>query len=76
MKVNVKLYGALKKYAPGDQSEFLVTLASESTVKDVHLLLRIPEGGHATLINGRRSDPDAELKNGDTMVILPPISGG
>ncbi len=76
MDIHVKLYSSLKKYAPGDQSEFELTLEPGTTITDIHNLLQIPEGDHVALVNGRRSDLNSELTNGDTLVFLPPISGG
>lgn len=76
MRIHVKLYSALKSYAPDDQSEFELTLKPGTTIADIHILLQIPEGDHVALINGRRSDLNAKLTNGDTVVFLPPISGG
>lgn len=76
MRIHIKLYSSLKKYAPGDQSEFELTLESGATIADIHTLLQIPEGDHVALINGRRSDHNAKLINEDKLVFLPPISGG
>lgn len=76
MRIHIKLYSSLKRYAPDDRSEFELTLEPGTTIADIHTLLQIPEGDHVTLINGRRSDPNAKLANGDTLVFLPPISGG
>jgi molybdopterin converting factor small subunit len=39
-------------------------------------MLAIPKGRHVSLINGRRSSTDATVADGDTLVLLPPISGG
>jgi molybdopterin converting factor small subunit len=39
-------------------------------------MLAIPEGQHVSLINGRRSSTDAPVADGDTLVLMPPISGG
>ncbi len=76
MDIHVKLYSSLKRYAPDDQSEFELNLDPGTTIADIHNLLQIPEGDHVALINGRRSDLNSELTNGDTLVFLPTISGG
>lgn len=76
MRIHVKLYGNLKKYAPGDRSEFELNLEPGTTIADIHNLLQILGGDHVPLINGCRSDLQTKLKNGDTLVFLPPISGG
>jgi molybdopterin converting factor small subunit len=76
MQIFVKLYGDLKRYAPGGQPDFTLRLEPGATLKDIHRMLAIPEGQHVALINGRRSSPDATVANGDTLVLMPPISGG
>jgi molybdopterin converting factor small subunit len=76
MKIFVKLYGELKSYAPGDQPQFTLKLDPGATLLDIHRMLSIPKGRHVSLINGRRSDLDASVADGDTLVLLPPISGG
>ena len=76
MQIFVTLYGDLKRYAPGDQPHFTLNLDSGAALKDIHKMLAIPEGQHVSLINGRRSSPDAPVADGDTLVLLPPIAGG
>ncbi|MDP4858461.1 MAG: MoaD/ThiS family protein [Desulfobacterales bacterium] len=76
MQIFVKLYGDLKRHAPGDQPNFTLNLDPGTTLKDIHRMLAIPKGQHVSLINGRRSNPDAPVADGDTLVLLPPISGG
>ena len=76
MQIIVKLYGNLKGYAPGDQPNFSLRLEPGATLEDIFRMLAIPEGHHVALINGRRSSPDASVADGDTLVLLPPISGG
>jgi molybdopterin converting factor small subunit len=76
MKIFVKLYGVLMRYAPGGRPQFSLRVEPGATLEDIHRVLAIPEGRHVTLINGRRSGPDASVADGDTLVLLPPISGG
>ncbi|CAB5109933.1 hypothetical protein D3OALGA1CA_1962 [Olavius algarvensis associated proteobacterium Delta 3] len=76
MEIVVKLYGDLKRYAPGDRPHFALRLETGSTLENIFRILAIPEGHHTALINGRRSSPDATVANGDTLVIMPLISGG
>lgn len=76
MQIFVKLYGNLKSYAPDDQPHFTLMLDPGATLLDVHRMLAIPKGQHVSLINGRRSNPDATVADGDILVLLPPISGG
>jgi molybdopterin converting factor small subunit len=76
MRVEVKLYGDLKKYAPGDRNQFSLSLAPRATLEDIYRMLAIPKGHHVALINGRRSSSDAAVDDGDTLVLLPIIAGG
>jgi molybdopterin converting factor small subunit len=76
MKIFVKLYGDLKRHAPGDQPHFTLNLDPGATLNDINRMLAIPEGQPVFLINGRRSSTDATVADGDTLVLLPPISGG
>jgi molybdopterin converting factor small subunit len=76
MRIEVKLYGYLKKHAPGDRNHFPLSLDPGATLADLYRVLAIPEGRHIALVNGRRSGTDTVFADGDTLVIMPPISGG
>ncbi len=76
MRIDVKLYGDLKKYAPGDQTNFVLTLIPGATLGDVRKKLSIPEDRHVSLINGRRETQSARFEGGDTLVVFPAITGG
>jgi molybdopterin converting factor small subunit len=76
MEITVKLFGELKHSVPGDRNNFTLKLIPGTSLVHIYKILSIPEGEHVALINGRRSDPDAKLANGDTLVLMPPISGG
>jgi len=54
----------------------MLNLDPGATLEDIHRILAIPEGQYLSLINGRRSKPDAPVADGDILVLLPPISGG
>lgn len=75
MRINVKLYGDLKRYSPCNKSNFILRLETGATLEDVQKLLSIPDH-HVSLINGRRVGIDAMFAYGDTLVLMPPISGG
>jgi sulfur carrier protein ThiS len=76
IEINVRLYGALKKYAPGDQTDFMLVLEPGTTLGDVLCKLSIPEDSHVALVNGRRIANDVQFENGVTLVLFPPVSGG
>ena len=76
MQIFVELYGNLKRHAPGDQTQFTMRLEPGTTLEEITRLLAVPPGRHTALVNGRRSGPDATVADGDTLVLMPPISGG
>ena len=75
-EINVRLFGEFKKHAPGDQTDFMLVLEPGATLGDVLDKLSIPEDAHVALVNGRRIANDVQFKNGDTLVLFPPLSGG
>jgi molybdopterin converting factor small subunit len=76
MQIEVKLYGDAKKHAPGEKAQFQMTLQPGATLKDALHALAIPSERYTSLINGRRADDDVLLKDGDTLVSFPLVSGG
>ncbi|MCG6894296.1 MAG: MoaD/ThiS family protein [Desulfobacteraceae bacterium] len=76
MQIFIKLYGELKGHAPGDQSQFALRLEPGTRLDDIQRLLAVSPDRHIALINGRRSTGDATFADGDTLVLMPPISGG
>ncbi|HEA67818.1 MAG TPA: MoaD/ThiS family protein [Desulfobacterales bacterium] len=76
MKIEVKLYGSLKKYAPEDKTNFSLTLTPGTTVEVAITELGIPPDAHVSLINGRHATKETPLKNDVTLVLYPPVAGG
>jgi molybdopterin converting factor small subunit len=76
MRIDIKLYGDLKKYAPSGLSEFSMTVPPATTLADIHAMLAIPGDDHISLINGRRTGRETRLEEGDTIVLMPPLAGG
>ena len=76
MKIDVKLYGDLKKYAPGEQTDFVLTLKPGATLGDALKMVSIPMDCYVSLINGCRATTEARIEDGDILVLFPPISGG
>ncbi len=75
MKIFIKLYGSLEKYLPAGRRE--LEFDQEATVRDV--LDRLPIPAHLNLliaVNGVRTTSNHRLRDGDRMVIFPPVSGG
>ena len=79
MKVQVQLFASMKEFLPGngDYSSCQVTLEEGARVKHLLERLAIPvDLPKIVLINGLTVKPDKELKEGDTIHIFPPITGG
>ncbi len=75
--VNVKLYGDLKSYSREDDNVFNLDLSQGATAADLLAALSVPdEVPRFTLINGRRCEETSLLKDGDTVTLLTPVSGG
>jgi molybdopterin converting factor small subunit len=76
MQIDVKLYGDLKQFVPGGQTDFVLTLNSGATLGDVLKMVSIPMDRCVSLINGRRATIEAPIEDGDILVLFPPVSGG
>jgi len=79
MRIEVRLYASLRKYAPGkDLGEPLwVELPEGSTGADLLRVLRVPaEEGKLFILNGVREEPEVSLRDGDRVGVFPPIGGG
>ena len=76
MLINVKLYGELKIYAPGEKNQFEMIIAPGATLEDVFRIFSIPNNRYVSLVNGRRIYKESCLNEGDTLVLFPEISGG
>ncbi len=76
MRIDIKLYGDMKKYGRSGLSQFSMTVPPGTTLADIHAILAIPGDAHISLINGRRTDREARLEEADTIVLMPPLAGG
>ena len=77
MKVEVKLFNLLRRYAREGRTVFPVTLPPGASVDALLERLNIPPTVQRTvLVNGRRVDGKAPLSPGDTVVLMSPIEGG
>jgi sulfur carrier protein ThiS len=47
-----------------------------TTLGDIQRMLAVADDPHIALVNGQRSTSSATLGDGDTLVIMPFISGG
>jgi len=76
IRINVKLYGHLKIYAPGDKNQFEMIIDPGTTLEDFFKLFAISDDRCVSLINGRRANKKARFKEKDTLVLFPQICGG
>jgi molybdopterin converting factor small subunit len=72
----VKLYGDMKRYAPNDGNEFVLTLDQGASLGDLLEMLAITTDRQVSRINGRRASREARLNEDDTVVLFSPVSGG
>lgn len=77
MRVEVRLYATLRKYEPPGAGTPFVDVAEGTTLSDLEKLLGIPQQeDRVVLINGRPGKPDFALRDGDRVVMFPPVTGG
>jgi molybdopterin synthase sulfur carrier subunit len=77
MQVEVRLYANLRKYAPGRDPVLLMELAEGALVSDLLRTLRIGEDVEVVLlVNGRPGKREGALREGDRIVMFPPVAGG
>jgi molybdopterin converting factor small subunit len=80
MKVLVKLYATLRRFAPkgteiGD--EFEVTFQGTTLAELIHHLGFASEQAKIVMVNGQRvTKMDFKLSDDDLIVIFPPVGGG
>lgn len=79
MDVTVKLFATLRNYLPQGNDDYAARLTVEdgSRVEDIMKKLAIPEEMPTImLLNGKHSEKDAVLREGDVLSIFPPLAGG
>ena len=78
MKIKVKVFATLRKYAPDASSgEQELELTDGATVGQVLDELKIPQAEVAfVFVNSVRQKLDEALAEGDELGVFPPIAGG
>ncbi len=79
MRVRVKLFATLRRYAPGEAAgvPFEADLPEGATMADLFKHLDLPaEEVRVAFVNGRARPEDWRLAPGDEVGIFPPIGGG
>ncbi|HEX4743832.1 MAG TPA: MoaD/ThiS family protein [Candidatus Limnocylindria bacterium] len=73
--IQLVLHGEMRQFSGGRRT--LEIAAGPATVADVLRAASIPLGESAALIvNGEQRDADAPVADGDTVEVLPAITGG
>jgi molybdopterin converting factor small subunit len=76
MKIDLKLMSIFAKYLKCD-SDGRTIVEDGSTVLDVVRQLGMPESQvRIVAVNGKQTDLQAKLNEGDTVFIFPPAAGG
>ena len=70
IQVEVKLYGDLRKFAPGESSQFELTSILGATLGDIVDLYAIPRDTYLSLIYGLRANRNTILNAGDILVLF------
>lgn len=75
MKVKIKLYGAS---AGGlEKSELELDLREDATTQDAVNHLPVRDRVYLYVVrDGMRLSQDARLRDGDTLLVFPPVTGG
>lgn len=79
MKISVKLFASLGRYAPSGASAkpFDVAIEEDATLQRLMDQLGIPQGEvRLMFVNGRAKTPEEALRPGDEVGFFPPIGGG
>ncbi|MCK8824201.1 MoaD/ThiS family protein [Fuchsiella alkaliacetigena] len=79
MKVQVKVFGRLKKYLSSDSEEIEVEIDQQSDLLDLLELLEIPTAElefNLVLVNGVNVQKQEQLKEGDVVSLVPLADGG
>ncbi|MDK2930768.1 MAG: ThiS family [Bacillota bacterium] len=75
MRVNVVLFGTMRKYAKEDK--FQMEFEEGAKLSDLLDRLKIEDRVYIiVLVNGRRADEDTVLTDGANVHILTPVGGG
>jgi len=78
MKISVRLLVHLRQYCPENTIDtFDVSCNKGAIVSSFLKLLNIPASEQTViLVNGRHSEKDTKLSDGDLVTIYPPVAGG
>ena len=76
IEIQIKLYGGMRQYAPGADSQFSLPLAPGTCLGEVIESLALPSQGYTLLVNGQRQPVTYQVNHKDTLVLFPEVCGG
>jgi len=77
MKVKVELQAYLDQYSPNGQDTFDYEVPEGSVVRDLVVKLGMPaELASVIIVGDNDAAPSHELKEGDRVILIPPLAGG
>ncbi len=77
MRIILKLYGNLKKYAPERKERASIKLNSSTTIADLLSQLQVPnENVWMTVVNDQLVSESTRLHDGDVLEVFEPVGGG
>lgn len=75
MKVKVKVFGAPSLAL--EQTELTVDLTEDATMEDLLKSLPVKDKNYLYVVReGIRLDPRSKIRDGDEILVVPPIAGG
>ena len=77
MKVKVELQAYLEQYSPNGNDVFDYEVPDGSRVLDLVTKLGIPADlASVIIVSDQNTDPSYALKEGDRVILIPPLAGG
>ncbi len=77
MHITLRLYGNLRRYAPGGTDRAALELADGLTIRALLQSLGVPENDWwMSAVNDRVVDADSVLHEGELVEIFEPVGGG
>jgi molybdopterin converting factor small subunit len=77
MKVKVELQAYLEQYSPNGNDIFDYEVPDGSRVLDLITKIGIPgDLASVIIVSDQNTDPSYALKEGDRVILIPPLAGG
>jgi molybdopterin converting factor small subunit len=77
MKVKVELQAYLEQYSPNGNDLFDYEIPDGARVQDLVTKLGIPgDLASVIIVSDQNTDPSYALKEGDRVILIPPLAGG